>query len=188
MNDVMALHWTVEWKMKIWKWVLHGTLNWARQLFYPISSQCAKLCHSALAVTKYIYTYYFAALGSGKKKKALCCFNPQKKKFIDNTFGSFCSSVECRLDDDPIYFNCSFNSGFGFFPQHSRRVTGWNIFLSHSGFGSVCSESSDQHGIPHLVLQLHCVLFGKCVQRLCFSDVWVGGRDEFSEGDDKWGS
>lgn len=69
-----TLHWSMEWKMKIWKWVKHGTLNGARQLFYSISSQCTKLCHSAITVTKYIYTHYFAALGSGKKMKALCWF------------------------------------------------------------------------------------------------------------------
>lgn len=103
-----------------------------------------------------------------RKRKLCAVLTLRKKKFIDNTFGSFCSCAECRLDDDPIYFNCSFNSGFGFFPQHGRRVTGWNIFLSHSGFGSVCSESSDHHGIPHLVSQLHCVLFGKCVRRFVF--------------------
>lgn len=50
------------------------TVNRARQLFYPISSQCTERCHSAITVTKYIYTYYFAAWGSGKKMKALCWF------------------------------------------------------------------------------------------------------------------
>lgn len=79
MNDVKALQWSVEWKMKIWKWVQHGPLNGARQLFSFfffsfISSQCTKLCHSAITVTKYIHTYYFAAWGSGKKMKALCWF------------------------------------------------------------------------------------------------------------------